>query len=791
MEKDNLENFLDKAIEEIFAERFGRYSKYIIQERALPDVRDGLKPVQRRILYAMFKDNNVFDKQFRKSAKTVGNVIGNYHPHGDSSVYDAMVRMSQSWKTNEQLVIMHGNNGSIDGDNPAAMRYTEAKLSKYAEYLLSNIDKNTVNMIPNFDDTELEPTVLPCRVPNLLVNGTSGIASGYATDIPPHNIGEVLKATIYLNKNREATLKQLMKYIKAPDFPTGGIIKGIEGVEKAYQTGRGKLVLQAKYNIIKNDIIISEIPYDVNKATLLQKIEILKIDGKIDGIAEIIDQSGQEGLEIKITCTSGSNPQLIMNFLLKNTDLQKNYNFNMIAINKLKPEQLGLKDILQSFLDHREDVITRRSNYLLDKANKKHHIVMGIIIAISNLDKVVKIIRASQDKIDAKKNLIKEFQLSENQAEAIVMMQLYRLTNTDIQSLQESKIKLEEEIAKLTNILNDYQVLIQTIEDELEEILKEIKCPRKTKVEKEFEEIVINKEDLIKEENNIVVLTEHKYIKRSSLRSYATAKNNPQIIEGDKIQHIIQASTKEKLIIFYNNGQYALIPVYDIIENKWKEIGKSIGTLIKDGEQDKIIGIEKFNPNNDSYYVGVTKLGYIVKINSLKFDSKKTKSKIKFQGLKENDEVVSVNKVEKNQDVIMINNNDKFIITNENEIKEYDIKRVGIKVKGLNQKETMKYVNKIEENILVVSEDCYGYLKKEKIKKENFRFEPLFLNYKGNNQTIAKIIVDIKDNLLIIKDNNYEEVSKEQLTLINKDNKIKKSNLINNVDLIMEQIKIK
>lgn len=788
---ENVTKYLDKTIESVFAERFGRYSKYIIQERALPDVRDGLKPVQRRILYAMYKDNNVFDKQFRKSAKTVGNVIGNYHPHGDSSVYEAMVRMSQSWKINQQLVVMHGNNGSIDGDNPAAMRYTEAKLSQYSDYMLKDIEEKTVAMFPNFDDTQFEPGVLPCKIPNLLINGTSGIASGYATEIPPHNMKEVLQAAIYLNKNKDATLFELMKYVKAPDFPTGGIIHGTEGIVEAYTTGKGKLILSAKYEIVKNDIIISEIPYDVNKAVLLHKIEMLKIDRKVDGINEIIDQSGQEGLEIKIVCAANSNVETIMNYLLKNTDLQKNYNFNMIAINNKKPELMGLKAILSAFLEHREDIITKRSEYLLKKAQYRSHITEGIIEAISNLDKVVAIIRQSMDKSDAKSNLIKKFKFSEEQAEAIVMMQLYRLTNTDIISLEKTHAKLSEEIKELTGILNSRTVLLETIETELEEILAESKSKRLTKVEKEYVQIEIKKEDLIKEEKNIVVLTDYKFIKRTNLRSYVTAKNNPQIIEGDALNTIIQVSNKEKLIVFFDKGQYALTPTYEIVENKWKESGKPIANLIRGAEEDKIIKMEVFN-DSIKEYISITSKGYILKIASQELKTSKEKQRIKFQGMKKDDYIVSVIGLEKDEDLLLLTDNDNFQMIPSKDLEKVNMKRTGTKLKGLNKKETIVAAQKVSKDIICYSQDgYYGYYNKKELLQNNFRFEPLYKNVKSKPQKINRLLADPDKKILSIAGDVYQEIESKDLNISHKGDRLKQNSKLTNIDLLTDIIEIK
>ncbi len=781
---------INTPIEDIFAKRFGRYSKYIIQERALPDVRDGLKPVQRRILYAMNVDNNTFDKQFRKSAKTVGNVIGNYHPHGDTSVYDAMVRMSQTWKINEQLVIMHGNNGSIDGDNPAAMRYTEAKLSLYSNHILKDIQKETVKMAPNFDDTELEPAVLPTRVPNLLINGTSGIASGYATEIPPHNIKEVLKAAIFLNKNKDATLSQLMKYVKAPDFPTGGIIQGVDGIKKAYETGRGKIVLQAKYEIIKNDIIITEIPYEVNKSTLLQKIELIKIEKKVQGIEEIIDQSDQNGLEIKISCSKSANTQIVMNYLLKTTELKKNYNFNMIAISNKKPTLLGLKAMLESFLAHRKDVIIKRTNFELNKASKRLEIVKGLIIAVDNLDLVVKIIRGSEDKQDAKKNLTKEFKFSEVQAEAIVMMQLYKLTNTDIVSLEEEYDSLQSKIKNYKSILAKDEVLKEVIEQELQEILDENKTPRKSVIEQEVQEIVINQADLIKEEKNILVLTENKYIKRTNLRSYLTAKSSPTLIQGDKISQISQIMNKDNLLVFFNDGSYAIIPAYEIEENKWKDLGKNLSSLVKDIDQNKVIKIVPYE--EEQKVLSITQKGYISKVNIKEFETTRTKKKIKYQKLKNEDNVICVNLIKEKEDIIFITNTDKYQLLNENIIEANSIKRVGRKLSTLNKKEQLDYANSIENNIVMFSEDGYYiFIKKEKLNINGHRLEALFENLKSNKQSLNKILTDIKKEIILIDQEEYTPIELSLLTKSDVNEKIKNLQKVKNVDCIIKEIEIK
>ncbi|MDF2903851.1 MAG: topoisomerase subunit, partial [Bacillus sp. (in: firmicutes)] len=428
-----VEKFRDLPLEDVMGDRFGRYSKYIIQERALPDARDGLKPVQRRILYAMHAEGNTHEKGFRKSAKTVGNVIGNYHPHGDSSVYEAMVRMSQDWKVRNYLVEMHGNNGSMDGDPPAAMRYTEARLSAISAELLRDIEKETVDFIPNFDDTSNEPTVLPAMFPNLLVNGSTGISAGYATEIPPHHLGEVIDAVIMKMNKPDVSVEELMTVIKGPDFPTGGIIQGVDGIKKAYETGKGKIIIRGKAVIEdvrggKQQIVITEIPFEVNKANLVKKMDEFRLDRKLEGISEVRDETDRTGLRIVIELKKDVDAEGVLNYLYKNSDLQVTYNFNMVAIFNKRPVLMGIKQLLSAYIDHQKEVITRRSNYELRKANERQHIVEGLMKALSILDEVITTIRASKDKRDAKDNLIARFQFSEAQAEAIVSLQLYRLT---------------------------------------------------------------------------------------------------------------------------------------------------------------------------------------------------------------------------------------------------------------------------------------------------------------------------------------------------------------------------
>ena len=538
------------SLEEIMGERFGKYSKYIIQDRAIPDVRDGLKPVQRRILYSMYKERNTYDKPYKKSARAVGDVMGKYHPHGDSSIYDAIVRMSQDFKMREPFVDMQGNNGSIDGDSAAASRYTEARLSKISNEMLRDIDKDTVVFAPNYDDTLLEPTVLPSRFPNLLVNGTTGISAGYATNIPPHNLSEVIDATIYRIDNPNSRLDTLLNFVKGPDFPTGGEAIGADGIRQAYETGRGKIFIRSKLTVEKNKIIITEIPYEVNKQLLVKKIDEIRIDKKIDGISEVRDESDKNGLQITIDLKRDANSKNILNYLYKNTELQISYNYNMIAIVNRRPMQLGLIPMLDAYIEHQREVVTKRSKYDLEHAKNRYHIVEGLIKAISILDEVIKTIRGSKNKADAIQNLISKYQFTELQATEIVMLQLYRLTNTDIIVLQEEKNNLEKIMAMLEEILASPEKLNYVVKEELKKIKKEYGSPRKTVITDQVEEIKIDTCDMIPKEEVVVVVTRDGYIKRVSQRSYATNTDETYLKDGDYIIGLYNINTTQNVLVF-------------------------------------------------------------------------------------------------------------------------------------------------------------------------------------------------------------------------------------------------
>ncbi len=683
--QDILKKIEDYALEEIMGLRFGAYAKEIIQDRAIPDVRDGLKPVQRRILFAMYKAGYTYDKKYVKCAATVGDVLGKYHPHGDSSVYDAMVRMSQWWKQNTILVDMKGNNGSMDGDGAAAYRYTEARLAKISNELLNDLDKNTVKFAPNFDDRLLEPTVLPAKFPNLLVNGTMGISAGYATNIPPHNLGEIIDATIKRIDSPNCYLDTILEIVKGPDYPTGGIACGIDGIRDAFKTGKGRVIVKSKYEIVKEKgkekIVISEIPYDVNKAMLVNKIDGIRIDKKIEGMAEVRDESDREGLRIVIDLKSGANSELILNYLFKNTDLQISYNYNMVAIVNRVPKTLGILEILDAYIAHQREVILERTKFDLAKNEKEMHIVEGLIKCISILDEVIKVIRASKNKSDAKNNLVEKFQFSIEQAEAIVTLQLYRLTNTDVVELQEKMEKLAKLIEGLKAILSDDEVLKYVMKKELKLIKKEYATPRKTQIEEFVTEIKLDKEAMIPKENVVVVVTNEGYIKRVSAKSYAASTEDTTLKPGDFVTGLYECTTLDTILIFTNSGNYLFIPVYKIPDMKWKELGKHVNNIVMLSEGEKVIASMMYDKNDT--LVLATKLGNIKRTLMSDFEVLRCNKPIVAMKLKDNDELISVEK--DLGTLILVTENGYYLNYNSSDVPVIGAKASG--VKGINLKE--------------------------------------------------------------------------------------------------------
>ncbi|GLH62698.1 DNA topoisomerase IV subunit A [Parageobacillus sp. G301] len=686
------ERLLDLALEDVLGDRFGRYSKYIIQERALPDVRDGLKPVQRRILYAMYIDGNTADKPFRKAAKTVGNVIGNFHPHGDSSVYDAMVRMSQDWKLRNVLIEMHGNNGSIDGDPPAAMRYTEARLSAIASELLRDIEKQTVDFVPNFDDTTKEPVVLPAMFPNLLVNGSTGISAGYATEIPPHHLGEVIDAVIMRIDKPNCTVDELMTVLHGPDFPTGGIIQGKDGIKKAYETGKGKIIIRGKAVIEqakggKKQIIITELPYEVNKANLVKKIDELRFDKKLDGISDVRDETDRTGLRIVIELKKDADAEGILNYLYKNTDLQVPYNFNMVAIHKRHPKLLSLPELLDAYIEHRKEVVTNRSQYELKKAHERQHIVEGLMKALSILDEVIATIRASRDKRDAKDNLMAKYEFTEAQAEAIVSLQLYRLTNTDITALKQEAEQLEKTIQELTAILNDEKKLLAVIKKELKAMKKQYADERRTVIEDEIEEIKINLEVMIPAEDVIVTVTKEGYVKRTSYRSYSASNGQDfGMKESDRLLSLMEMNTTDVLLLFTRQGNYLYCPVYELPDIRWKDVGQHISNLIPLDRNDEIIAAVPVKQFDDSLsLIFVTKRGMVKRTELAQYKVQRYTRPLVAMNVKEDDEVLHVYVTDGQQSLLLVTNQGYGLWFDEAEISTVGVRAAG--VKGINLKE--------------------------------------------------------------------------------------------------------
>ena len=693
-----MSNIQNMSLEDIMGERFGRYSKYIIQERALPDIRDGLKPVQRRILYSMNKDGNTFDKGYRKSAKSVGNIMGNFHPHGDSSIYDAMVRMSQDWKNREILVEMHGNNGSMDGDPPAAMRYTEARLSEIAGYLLQDIEKDTVPFAWNFDDTEKEPTVLPAAFPNLLVNGATGISAGYATDIPPHNLAEVIDAVVYMIDHPKAKVDKLMEFLPGPDFPTGAIVQGRNEIKKAYETGKGRVVVRSRTEIEKlkggkEQIVVTEIPYEINKAVLVKKIDDVRVNSKVAGIAEVRDESDRDGLRIAIELKKDANTELILNYLFKYTDLQINYNFNMVAIDHFTPRLVGIVPILTSYIAHRKEIILARSRFDKTKAEKRLHIVEGLIRVISILDEVIALIRASENKSDAKENLKVSYDFTEEQAEAIVTLQLYRLTNTDVVVLEEEEAELRDKIAMLSAIIGDERTMYNLMKRELRDVKKKFGNPRLSELQDTANAIEIDTASLIVEEETFVSVTRGGYLKRTSPRSFnSSTVDEVGKRDDDRLVFVSSAKTTQHLLIFTNLGNVIYRPIHELADIRWKEIGEHLSQTITNFEtNEEVIYTELVDNFDEGTYFAVTKLGQIKRVERREFSPWRTyKSKsIKFAKLKnEDDQIITLSPI-KLDDVMLVTKNGYALRFNIEEVPIVGAKAAGVKAINLKKDDVL------------------------------------------------------------------------------------------------------
>ena len=763
-----MENILKKiedySLEEIMGDRFAKYAKEIIQDRAIPDVRDGLKPVQRRILYAMFKAGNTWDKGYLKCATTVGDVLGKYHPHGDSSVYDAMVRMSQWWKQNHILVDIHGNNGSMDGDPPAAYRYTEARLAPISGELLRDLDKNTVAWAPNFDDRLLEPTVLPAKFPNLLVNGTNGISAGYATNIPPHNLGEIIDATIKRIDSPNCYLDTILEIVKGPDFPTGGIAQGKQGIIDAFKTGRGKVIVRSKYEFKKEkgkeQIIITEIPFDVNKQNLVSKMEGIRIDKKIEGIAEVRDETDREGLRIVIDLKSGANKDFIINYLLKNTELQISYNYNMVAIVNRTPKTLGILEILDAYIAHLRETITKRTEFDLAFYKKNYHIIAGLIKAISILDEVIKVIRASKNKADAKENLVKSFDFTMEQAEAIVTLQLYRLTNTDIVTLEEESKKLEGLIQECEEILNDEAKLKGVMKSELRDVKRKYANPRKTQIVDEIAEIKVDLKEMIPNEKVVVVVTNEGYVKRVSLKSYNSATDETALKPGDFVRSKYFVTTQDTLLLFTNLGNYLYVPVHKIAECKWKDLGKHISNTVVIKEEEKIVAsmILKDKKKN---VVMFTKNGLTKQVTLKDFEVTRYSKPMTAIKLKNDDELVNVTTAK--EDTLFVTHNGFYLRFKTSEIPVVGLKASGVKginlkedyvIYGASIKEEDEYLNIFTNihtgkriklsDLSLISRAKKGNMLFKKAKTKDYKLDYAYLT-NSKDVNLCKIDTDIKE----------------------------------------------
>ena len=683
---DIIKRIEDYSLEEIMSLRFAAYAKEIIQDRAIPDVRDGLKPVQRRILYAMYKAGNTSDKGYIKCAATVGDVLGKFHPHGDSSVYDAMVRMSQWWKQSAILVDIHGNNGSMDGDPPAAYRYTESRLSKISNELLKDLDKNTVAWAPNFDDRFLEPTVLPAKFPNLLVNGTNGISAGYATNIPPHNLGEIIDATIKRIDSPNCYLDTILEIVKGPDFPTGGIAYGKEGIIEAFKTGRGKVIVQAKYEFVKEkgkeQIIITEIPFEVNKQATVAKIESLRIDKKIEGISEVRDETDRSGIRIAIDLKSNANKEVIMKYLFKNTDLQISYNYNSVAIVNRTPKTLGILEIIDAYIAHQKEVITKRTEFDLAYYTKNYNIATGLIKAISILDEVIALIRASKNKSDAKINLVNKYGFTEEQAEAIVTLQLYKLTNTDIVVLKEECEKLKNLIEECNEILHDENKLKNLMKSELREVKKNYAVPRKTEIRDEIVDIKLDAKEMIPDEKCVIVVTNDGYVKRVSQKSFSSSTEETTLKPGDYVTNKFMASTRDSLLLFTNLGNYLYVPIHILPEVKYKDLGKHISNTIMIKEQERIVASLILKDKSKTLTL-FTKNGLTKQVLLKDFEVTRYSKPMMAIKLKDDDELINADT--SSDEVLFVTNNGLYLRFNTNEIPVVGTKASG--VKGINLKD--------------------------------------------------------------------------------------------------------
>lgn len=796
---------IESSMEDIFSDRFDRYAREIIPDRALPDVRDGLKPVQRRILYAMYKDGNTSNKPYRKSAKTVGLVIGNYHPHGDSSVYEAMVRLSQNWKMRETLIDMHGNNGSIDDDPAAAMRYTEARLSPISALLLKDIDQKTVNFALNFDDTEEEPTVLPASYPNILVNGSIGVAIGYATNMPPHNLNEVVDATIYRINHPDCTLNDLMHIIKGPDFPTGGIIQGKEGIVNIYQKGQGHFVIRSKTEIVEtktvNQIHITEIPYDVIKSKLVSEIDEVRLSKDTQGILDVRDESDRSGLKIVVDIKKEYDPNTILNYLFKKTSLQISYNANMTVIVNKQPRLLGLIDLLDAYIEHRRDVTIRRCKYQLDKIEARCHILEGLMKAVSVMDEVISIIRKSKDKADSKKNLIKAFDFSEVQAEAIVTLQLYRLSNTDIVELKEEYAKLLSLMDVLKGVLSNEAILRQLLVKELKQVNTEFVRERKTEIQDDVEEIVIDKHSMMVNERVMITISRDGYLKRTSLRSYnASEAALTGIKEGDQLIGYLEVDSLDKLLLITESGNYLVVYVYELDEGKWKDIGTHISNISNVTGNEKILkGYIVKDFKTDAHIITLSEQGMIKKTAFSLLEPQRYNRLYNLMGLKKNDKVVHAEVIYEEDSLLLATKSGNSAMYQSNQVPSTSLKAQGVKAMNLAVGDLMAdftLVNSKRQHIVVINHE--GSMKRLKVSDFSFSNRPvkgegLYKKVKSHPLMVRYLLCNsMYDEIKFISDKE-EIILCKDITLMNKDATFSNSIVLDNKSYLykgIEEVKV-
>ena len=717
----NLKNILNLSLEQVVGDRFGRYSKYIIQDRALPDARDGLKPVQRRILYAMHTEGNLFDRAYRKSAKTVGVVIGNYHPHGDSSVYEAMVRLSQEWKLRYPLIDMQGNNGSIDGDSAAAMRYTEARLSKVSSLILDGINKQTVDYTLNFDDTTEEPLVLPSLLPNLLMNGSTGISAGYATEIPPHHAGEVLDAAIGRISGTVQNVDDLLTHMQGPDFPTGGVVQGLDGIKKAFETGRGKVIIRSRSTIEtlrggRQQIVITELPYEVNKANLVKRMEELRLDKKVEGVAEVRDETDRDGLRVVIELKKEADAEGVLHFYLKQTDLQIAYNYNMVAIHERTPRQMGVLTLLDAYLAHVKEVVIRRTAFDLEQAKRRQEVVSALMTAISVLDETLALIRSASNKADAKDKLITRFNFTDRQAEAVVMLQLYRLTNTDIVELQEEAAKLEKEIARLEKILNDEKTRNRLIIKELTVLKEQVADKRRSTIEAEVEELKLKTEVMIAVEETMVFLSKNGYVKRSSLRSFGASNDLPDLKEQDRPLLQGQAMTTDHLIVWTVRGNYLLIPVHQLPDTKWKDGGQHVANLVPLEPGDRILSADLVRSFDEAQHcLFLTRQGMVKRSKLSDYNAQRKSKPLQGVRLKADDEVLYAQVSTGQTELFLATQNGFGLWFTEDDVPVVGVRAAGVKAINLKDQDVVAGAIGFKEAPQIVLLTQRGALKKMRL----------------------------------------------------------------------------